>query len=117
MILQLSILNIRLSSIPLFPSSYRGMQASRNSTRLYAYAASLRTLPFNHFAQTLYCCEGVFTAPLHSDGSYLIVACVFFAVGMCLPSRCLSVNVCSDFTIPRSFSNMLSHNVGQNDGF
>jgi hypothetical protein len=62
--------------------------------------------PYNHFAwttqktQPVSCFEGVFTAPLHSNGSYLIVACIFVAAGMCLPSHCLGMNVCSDFTIP-----------------
>jgi hypothetical protein len=37
-----------------------------------------------------YCWEGVFTAPLHNDGSCSIVACIFVAEGMCLPSRCLA---------------------------
>jgi hypothetical protein len=41
----------------------------------------------------------VFTAPLRSNGSYLIVACVFVAAGICLPSRCLAMNIHSDFTI------------------
>jgi hypothetical protein len=49
---------------------------------------------------SLYCCEGVFTALLHSNGSYSIVARVFIAVGMCLANRCLAMNVYSDFTIP-----------------
>jgi hypothetical protein len=44
--------------------------------------------------------EGVFTALLHSNGSYPIVACVFVAAGMCLPSRCLAMNDYSDFAIP-----------------
>jgi hypothetical protein len=30
----------------------------------------------------------VFTAPLHRNGSYPIVACVFVVTGLCLPSRC-----------------------------
>jgi hypothetical protein len=42
----------------------------------------------------------VFTAPLHSNGSYSIVACVFVSTGMCVPSSCLAVDVSSDFTIP-----------------
>jgi hypothetical protein len=42
----------------------------------------------------------VFTAPLHNNGSYVIVVCVFVAAGMCLPSRCLWMNVYSDFSIP-----------------
>jgi hypothetical protein len=64
------------------------------------------TLLYNDFARTtqkihpLYCWEAVFAAPLHSNGSYSIVACAFVAAGMCLPSRCLAMNVCSDFTIP-----------------
>jgi hypothetical protein len=44
--------------------------------------------------------EGVFTTTLHSNGSYSLVACIFFAVGMCLPSHYLAMNVYSDFTIP-----------------
>jgi hypothetical protein len=50
--------------------------------------------------QPLYCWESVFTAPLHSNGSYSIVACVFVEGGMCLPSHCLALNVYSDFIIP-----------------
>jgi hypothetical protein len=42
----------------------------------------------------------MFTVPLHSNGSYSIVAWVFLAAGMCLPSRCLAMNVYSDFIIP-----------------
>jgi hypothetical protein len=30
----------------------------------------------------------VFTAPLHRNGSYPIVACVFVFAGMCLPNHC-----------------------------
>jgi hypothetical protein len=41
----------------------------------------------------------VFTAPLHSNGSYSIVAYVFVAARMCLPSRCVAMNVYSYFTI------------------
>jgi hypothetical protein len=61
---------------------------------------------YNHFARImqktrlLYCWEGVFTAPFHSDGSYSIVVCVFVDAGMCLPSHCLPMDVSSDFTIP-----------------
>jgi hypothetical protein len=62
------------------------------------------TFLYNSFARTtqktqpLYFWEGVFTALLHKNGSYSIVACVFVAAGMCLPSRCLAMNVYSDFT-------------------
>jgi hypothetical protein len=31
----------------------------------------------------------MFTAPLHSNGSYSIAACLFVAAGIYLPSRCL----------------------------
>jgi hypothetical protein len=44
--------------------------------------------------------EGAFTASLNSNRSYSIVACVFVAAEMCLPSRCVAMNVYSDFTIP-----------------
>jgi hypothetical protein len=37
---------------------------------------------------------------MHSNGSYSIVARLFVAAGMCLPSRCLGMSVYSDFTIP-----------------
>jgi hypothetical protein len=37
----------------------------------------------------------VFTVQLHSNGSYSIVA-----AGMCLPIRCLTIHVYSDFNIP-----------------
>jgi hypothetical protein len=64
------------------------------------------TLLCNYFSlttqktQPLYCWEGVFKASLRSNGSYSIVAYVFLVAGMCLPSRCLTMNVYSDFTIP-----------------
>jgi hypothetical protein len=50
--------------------------------------------------QPLYCWEGVFTTPFYNNGSYSIVVCVFFAAKMCLPNRCLAMNVYSDFTTP-----------------
>jgi hypothetical protein len=67
------------------------------------------TLLFNDFAwttqktQPLSCWEGAFTTPLRSNGSYFIVACVFVAAGMWLPSRCLARYVFPDFTIPASW--------------
>jgi hypothetical protein len=53
-------------------------------------------------ALLLICCEGMFTELLHSKGSYLIISCVFVALEMCLLSRCLAMNVYSDFAIPGS---------------
>jgi hypothetical protein len=47
-------------------------------------------LLFNSFARTVQ----------KFNGSYSIVACVFVAVGMPLPSPCLTMNIYSDFTIP-----------------
>jgi hypothetical protein len=100
-ILHLPIPKTRLNSIPLLPSSCLGRLVL--GTRL----TLLNWTPLcNHFTRTtqktqpLCCWEGVFTAPLHSNGSYSIVVCVFFAAGMCLLSSCLAVDVSSDFTIP-----------------
>jgi hypothetical protein len=42
----------------------------------------------------------MFTALLHSNGTYSIVACVFVAGGICLSSRCLAMKVYPDFGIP-----------------
>jgi hypothetical protein len=39
-------------------------------------------------------------SPLHINDSSSIIACVFVAAGMCLPSRCLVMDVCSGSTIP-----------------
>jgi hypothetical protein len=70
------------------------------------------TFLYNHFARTtekthpLYCREGVFSAPLHSNGSYSIVDCVFVASEMCLPSRCLAMSIYSDFAISASGRNV-----------
>jgi hypothetical protein len=96
--------NCQLNSIPLLPSSYPSVLAFRNSTQFYAAATnSFGTLLYNHFVRTtqkirrLYCLEGVFTLPLHSNGSYSIVACLVVAAGMCLLSRCLAMNVFPDF--------------------
>jgi hypothetical protein len=93
-------LPIRLSSIPLLQSSYTGRLASRNSTLLkwiLLYNNSART---TQKIQPLYCRQGMFTAPLHRNGSYSIVICAFVAAGMCLPSSCLAVDFSFDFTIP-----------------
>jgi hypothetical protein len=103
--------NCQLNSISLLRSSYPGRLASRNSIRLYSttfYAAiaNFGNHLYDHFARTmrktqpLNCWEGVFTAPFHSNGSYSIVVCVFVSTGICLPCRCLEMNVYSDFTIP-----------------
>jgi hypothetical protein len=103
---KLPIPKTRLNSIPLLPSLCPGRLASRNTTPLYSTPARFGTLPYKPFARTtqetqpLYCWEGMFTATLHSNGSYLIVACLFVAAGICLPSRCLAMNVHSDFAIP-----------------
>jgi hypothetical protein len=50
--------------------------------------------------QPPYCSKGVFIAPLHSNGSYSIIACIFVAARICLPSCCLEKNVCYYFIIP-----------------
>jgi hypothetical protein len=50
--------------------------------------------------QTLYFYEGVFTAPLNSNGSYWIFACVFYALGLYLRSYCVAIYFNSDFVIP-----------------
>jgi hypothetical protein len=100
--------NCQFNSVSLLPSLYPGRLASRSSTRFYSTTASFGTLPYNNFAwttrktQPLCCWEGVFTAPLHSNRSYSIVTCVFVSAGMCLPSRCLTMNVYSDFAISAS---------------
>jgi hypothetical protein len=105
-ILQLPFPKTRLNSICLLPSSYPGRLASRNSTQLHTAPASFRTLLYIYFTRTtqktqpFYCWEGVFTAPLHSNGSYSVVTCVFSAAGMCLPSRFPTMNIYSDFAIP-----------------
>jgi hypothetical protein len=78
-----------------------GRLASRNSTPLDSTELFfITTLHRPRRKHSLFCWEGVFTAALHSKGSYLIVTCVFVAARMCLQSRCLATNVYSDFTIP-----------------
>jgi hypothetical protein len=72
----------RLDSIQFLCSQAHIQAGWRLETQLTLLSWTL--LP-NQFAQTmhktqpLYCWEGVFTAPLHSNGSYSIVACVFVA--------------------------------------
>jgi hypothetical protein len=88
--------------IPLLPSSCLGRLASRNSTN----SKNLLCPSYNPSARTtkrtrpLYCWEGVFTALLRNNGSYLIVPRVFVPAGMCLPRSCLPMDVSSDFIIP-----------------
>jgi hypothetical protein len=93
----------QLSSIA---SSYPDRVTPRNSTLFYVAPVSFKTLLHNHFAkitqktQTFCCWKGVLTAPLRSNGSTSIAACAFVAARMCLPIRCLTMNVYSDFAIP-----------------
>jgi hypothetical protein len=54
-----------------------------------------------------YCCEGAFTAPLHCNGSYSIVACLFVFAGMCFPSRCRATHM--RITIWNSIVNIPTH--------
>jgi hypothetical protein len=69
-----------------------GIRPRLHSTELFF----ITTLHGPRRKEPLYCSEGVFTAPLHSNGSYSIVACVFVAAGMCY----VAMNVYSDFAIP-----------------
>jgi hypothetical protein len=65
-----------------------------------------RTLVYNHSARTeqkirpnsapIVVCLPIRCLETRSS----IVACVFVVAGVCLPSRCLSIDVYSDFTIP-----------------
>jgi hypothetical protein len=52
--------------------------------------------------QFLHCYRGVFTLPLHRNGSSYIAACVLISAGTCLPSRCPAVNVYSGSAVPVS---------------
>jgi hypothetical protein len=87
--------------IPLLPSSYSGKLASRNSThflstKLY-FITTLHGSRRKHSHSVVE--KACFTAPLHSNESYSIDACVCVAAGMCLRSRCLAMDVCSSFTV------------------
>jgi hypothetical protein len=87
------------NAISLLPSSYPGRLASRKSTLLKWI------LLYNNFVRTkqktqpLYWFTGIFTAPLHSNGRYMIIACLFVVAGICLPSHCLKMNAYSGFNI------------------
>jgi hypothetical protein len=93
-ILQLTIPNTRLNSIPLLPSSYPGRLASRNSTLHFTLCCW--TLIYNHFARST-----LKTQPILLRGCFLI-RCLAIDIlwlsalallGMCLPSRCLAVGI------------------------
>jgi hypothetical protein len=111
-ILQLPIPKIRFNSIPLFPSSYLGKLASKlDSVPVEAEAEVeveflstkfffIATLQDNAENTDSLLLEVVCTATLHSNGSYSIVACLFVSAGISLPSRCLAMNIYSEFTIP-----------------
>jgi hypothetical protein len=53
--------------------------------------------PFRNNSSTY---RGVFTSPLHRNGSSSIVVCVFISAGTWLPSFCLAMNVYSSSAIP-----------------
>jgi hypothetical protein len=60
---------------------------------LILFCSALLTWSRGGSVENTACSSVVFTAPLHNNGSYPIVACVFVAAGMCLPSRCLTMGV------------------------
>jgi hypothetical protein len=97
----------RLDSIQFLCSQTHIPASWRPETRLFTAMNGLNwILLYNHFARTtqktqpLYCWEDVYTAQLHSNGSYSIFSWVFVAAGICLPRRCLAIYVYSDLTIP-----------------
>jgi hypothetical protein len=93
--------NCQFNSVPLLPRSYPGRLASRNSTQFFSTKLFfITTLHGPRRKHSLYCWEGMFAAPLHNDGSYWSIVCVFLATGMCLLSLCLAMNVYSDLAIP-----------------
>jgi hypothetical protein len=79
---------------------------SKLNSSLSIATANFGKLLYNNFARTtqktqpLYCWKGVVTAPFHSNGNYSIATSIFVAAGIRLASRCLAMNVCSDFAIP-----------------
>jgi hypothetical protein len=87
-------LRLLFSSLPM---TRRGTVEVFDPASTRVCSCQLRNSSYNHFARTtqktqpLYCWECVFTAPLHSNGSYWIVLYVFVAAGMCLRSRCLAM--------------------------
>jgi hypothetical protein len=97
----------RLDLVQFLCSQAHILAGWRLETRLFTSLNGLNwTLLYNHLARPayktlpLYSWEGMFTASLHSSWSYSIVVCIFVATGMCLPIRCLAMNVYSDFAIP-----------------
>jgi hypothetical protein len=84
----------RLDSIQFLCSQAHTLAGWRFESRLTLLNWNLL---YNNFARTtqkiqvLYCWEGMFKTPLHSSGTYSIVACLFVAKGKCLPSRCLAM--------------------------
>jgi hypothetical protein len=95
-ILQLPIVRTRLnSSVPRLISWQAGV--SKLDSTLLSW-----TLLYNHFARTTQKTQPIyfFRKRVYRNGSYSIVACAFVAAEMCLPCRCLTMNVFSDFTVP-----------------
>jgi hypothetical protein len=95
------------SQSPLVVSWQRVLSRQASVSKLNSILIPLIwNLIYNHFGRTtqktqpLYRWESLFTALLRNNGSKLIIACVFVVVAMCLPSRCLAINVYSGFTIP-----------------
>jgi hypothetical protein len=92
--------NCQLSSIPLLSGSYPCRLASRNSTHFFSTELFfITTLHGPRRKHSHFIFKGVVITPLHSNGSYSIVACVFVAAGICLPSRSLAMDVYSNFAL------------------
>jgi hypothetical protein len=84
-----------------YPASTRELLSRCLRSSLCSFGVDPQKTPFPSLTQEFrYCYRGVPTSLLHRNGSCSIVACVFVATGICLPSRCLAMDVSSGPTIP-----------------
>jgi hypothetical protein len=90
------------NSIPLLLSSYPGRLASRNSTNSSQLNSSSQPLCKDRTENAVSSNTPILVSlPIHClETGSSIVACLFVSEGICLPSRCLAIDVSSGSMIP-----------------
>jgi hypothetical protein len=72
--------------------------STRLISSLYTLGATPRETTFSW--KFFYCYRSVLISPLSRNGNSSIVVCVFISAGICLPSRCLAMNVYTSSALP-----------------
>jgi hypothetical protein len=87
--------NCQLNSIPLLPSSYPGRLTSRNSTRFFSTELFFITTYNGSRKKNNFSIVGKECLQRRCIATELLNCCLLIAAEICLPSRCIALNIYS----------------------